>query len=185
MTLTRPIAKAPCGLVLTISLLGCAPKQQPIPDDSRRAALALLMASRVEIVEPFTRVKSFDDDATPDGIELLLQAVNALDNPGLMIAGQVRVELFEYVPASADPKGRRLEQWNAELTTEQQQRMHWNAMTQMYEFRLAIDPERIPRADRYLLAVTYTSPLGERLMDTCPINYADSALSGMRQRAAP
>jgi hypothetical protein len=175
------MATTSIGLILTFGLSGCGPKPQPIDDHSRREALALLMASRVEIVEPFTRVKSFDEDATPDGIELLLQAVNALENPGLMIAGQVRVELFEYVQASADPKGQRLEHWNVELTTEQQQRTHWNAMTQMYEFRLAIDPERIPRADRYLLAVTYTSPLGERLMDTCPISYTDWAMSGVRQ----
>ena len=162
-------------------LVGCAPKPQPISDASQRNALALLMASRIEIVEPFTRVKSFDEDATPDGIELLLQAVNALDNPGLMIAGNVRAELFEYVPASADHKGRRLEHWNIELATEQQQRTHWYAMTQMYEFRLAIDPEHIPPAEKYVLAVTYGSPIGERLTDECTVSYRDSSLSGTRR----
>jgi hypothetical protein len=134
--------------------------------------LALLMPSRVEIVEPFTRVKSFDDDATPDGIELLLRAVNALDNPGLMITGRVQAALYEYVPASGDPKGRRLEHWDIELATHEQQRRYFNSMTQMYEFKLGIDPAKIPPAEKYILAVTYSSPLGEHLTDECLISYA-------------
>ncbi len=133
--------------------------------------LALLMPSRIEIVEPFTRAKSFDDDATPDGIELLLQAVNFLGNPGLMIAGRVRVELYEYLPASGDQQGRRLENWDIKLTTAENQRTYWNGLTQMYEFRLGIDPTRIPPADKYVLTVSYNSPLGARLRDEYVINY--------------
>lgn len=137
--------------------------------------LALLMPSRVEVVEPFTRVKSFDQDAEPDGIELLLQAVNALDNPGLMLAGDIRVELFEHIPGSADPKGRRFEHWNLELTTAAQQRRYWNQLTQMYEFRLGVDLSRIPPGDKYVLLVTYNSPLGEHLTDECVITYRGAA----------
>lgn len=129
------------------------------------------MPSRVEIVEPFTRVKSFDDDATPDGIELLLQAVNSLDNPGLMIAGQVRVELFEHVAGSADQKGRRLEHWDVNLATAAHQKRYWNQLTQMYEFRLGVDPSVMPPADKFVLLVTYNSPLGEHLTDECVLSY--------------
>jgi hypothetical protein len=132
--------------------------------------IALVMPCRVEIVEPFTRVKSFDDDAIPDGIEVLIRAINALDSPGLMV-GRVRVELYEYVPASAEPKGRRLEHWAVELSSTQDQRRYWNPLTQMYEFRLGVDAKAIPRADRYVLMVTYDSPLGERLTDQYMINY--------------
>ena len=90
---------------------------------------------------------------------------------GLMIVGRVRVELYEYMPASGDRKGRRLEQWNIELTTAKQQRAHWSSLTQMYEWQLGLDPASIPRADKYILAVTYDSPLGERLTDECVIHY--------------
>lgn len=164
------------GLMLLASLNGCAAPPRALDDAAQREMLALLMPSRVEIVEPFTRVKSFDDNATPDGIELLIQAVNALDNPGLMIAGRVRVELYEYVPASADQKGRRLEHWDIELTTAHEQRTYWNALTQMYEFQLGIDPAKIPPADKYVLAVTYTSPLGDHLTDECIISYKTATL---------
>lgn len=142
-----------------------------VDEDARRSMLALLMPSRIEIVEPFTRVTSFNQTTTPDGIEVLLQAVNSLDNPGLMIAGDIRIELYEYLAASADPKGRRLEHWNVELSTAKQQREHWNHVTQMYEFRLRVDTAVIPDAKQYVLAVTYNSPLGDHLMDTCTIGY--------------
>ena len=125
------------------------------------------MPSRIEIVEPFTRVKSFDDDATPDGIGLLLQAVNSFGARGLMIAGNVRVALYEHVPASGDRKGRRLEHWEIPLTNAEQQREHWNDVTQMYEFLLQVDPAPIALADKYVLEVTYNSPLGEHLADEC------------------
>lgn len=133
--------------------------------------LALLMPGRVEIVEPFTSVKSFDDDNTSDGIELFLKAVNPLDNPGLMIAGTVRVELFEFVKASADHTGTRLEHWNIELTNEAQQKTYWNQLTQMYEFRLGIDPTKVPQADEYVIVVTYATPLGEYLTDNFVIPF--------------
>lgn len=146
-------------------LVGCA--SAPTADDNPQQykMLALLMPSRIEIVEPFTRVRSFGDTNQPDGIELLVQAVNSLDNPGLMIAGNIRVELYEYVAASGDQKGKPLERWDVELTTARHQKTYWNQLTQMYEFRLGINPAKIPRAERYVLVVTYDSPLGERLTD--------------------
>lgn len=137
--------------------------------------LELLMPTKVSIVRPFTRVTTFADGGAADGIELLLQASNALDNPGLMIVGDVRVELHEFVPGSGEPKGRHLEQWNVDLSSEKQQRTFWNSLTQMYEFRLGVDPERIPTADKYVLTVTYNSPLGEHLTDECLIEYRKGA----------
>ena len=156
---------------MLITAVGCASRPRTTDDAARRDMLTLLMPSRIKIVEPFTRVKSFDDDPTPDGIELLLQAVNSLDNPGLMIAGQLRVELFEHIAGSADQKGRRLEHWDIELATPAQQRRYWNQLTQMYEFRLAIDRTVMPLADKYVLLVTYNSPLGEHLTDEGVVAY--------------
>ncbi len=151
-------------------LSGCA--TAPMTQDAAQLhALSLLLPKRIEIVEPFTNVKSFDDDASPDGIELLLQAVNSLDNPGQMIVGEMRFELYEFVPASGDRRGRRLEYWDLALATEESQRDHWNQVTQMYEFRLRVDPAVLPIDDRYVLAVTYNSPLGDRLSTDCLIEY--------------
>jgi hypothetical protein len=150
---------------------GCSAPRVPKEDKARVRMLSLLMPVRIEIVEPFTRVRSFDEDGKPDGIELLLQAVNALDNPGLMIVGHLRVELHEYVEASALPAGRRVAQWEINLATEKDQRTHWNQLTQMYEFRLVVDPKLLPPAERYLLVVTYETPLNDRLSDQYVIQY--------------
>lgn len=158
-----------------ITLAGCAKSPGITDARSQEQMLTLLMPNRIEIVEPFTRIRSFDDNATPDGIELLLQAVNSLDNPGLMIVGDVRVEFFEYVPASGDRKGRRIDYWDVKLRTEEHQRTHWNQITQMYEFRLRADPAVIPGGEKYVLAVTYNSPLGQHLTAECLIRYQLSA----------
>lgn len=131
---------------------------------------SLLVANRIEIVEPFTRVRAFDGADTPNGIELLLQAVNPLNTPWNLV-GKVRVELYEYAPASGDRKSDRVEQWNVELTSDaQQQRKHWNSLTQMYEFRLGFDPARIDPGKRYILVVTCDSQTGGRLTDECLVD---------------
>lgn len=159
-------------LVLSAALCpACTPQANPQNEQGRRKMLALLMPERIEIVQPFTRVRSFDGDATPDGIELLLRAVNALDNPGIMIVGDVRAELYEYVPASAENKGRRVDVWNVDLSTAQQQRTYWNRLTQMYEFRLGLDVTQVRPGEKYVLHVSYTSPLGEHLTDEKILEY--------------
>ncbi len=144
---------------------GCVSPSPTVNDPMQRDMLSLLMPRRIEIVEPFTRVASFDKDDTPDGIQLLLQAVNYLDNPGLMIAGDVRVGLFEFVPASGERRGKRLDHWDIHLETEKQQRGYWNGVTQMYEFQLAVHSVDLADGKRYVLAVSYHSPLGDRLTD--------------------
>lgn len=147
-------------LVALFLLPGCATTPEAKLEAENRRVLALLLPSGVEIIEPFTRIANFDDDPKPDGIEIMLQAKNPLDSPCLMMVGSVRVELFEFVPASAEQKGRRIEFWNVDLTKPEDQERHWNRVTQMYEFRLGVDTARVPLAQKYLLEVTYNSPLG-------------------------
>jgi hypothetical protein len=154
------------AVILAVGCLWGCRSTGPVTElEEREAALALLLPSEIEIVAPFTKLKSFSESDQPDGIEILLQARNALDNPGLMIAGTVRIELYSYLQASAERKGRQLQKWTIPLQTEKQQKAHWNRLTQMYEFRVGVDVARIPRADRYVLLVTYRSPFGTFLTD--------------------
>ncbi len=159
------------GSLAVVCVVGCATTPIPTDEAKQRQMLELLMPTGIEIVEPFTRVTSFDNDAIPDGIEVLLQAVNSLGHRGQIVAGYIRVELFEHVPASGDKKGRRFQYWEVALTTVQEQKRHWNEITQMYELLLQVDPEPITPADKYILAVTYSSPLGEHLTDECLITH--------------
>jgi len=152
-------------IALAISGLGCPPQNKSIDDPAKQEMLRVLMPSKIKIVEPFTRVRSFDADNTPDGIEVLIQAVNSMGNSGLMVVGTMHIELYEHVSGSADQKGKRLEHWNIDITTPEQQKKFWNDLTQMYEFRLGVNPAVVPAAERFVLVATYNSPLGEHLTD--------------------
>ena len=125
--------------------------------------LAMVLPSQIEVVGPFTRVSDFDGKAGVDGIEVVARGVNSMGNAGVMLVGDVRVELYAFVPASADHKGRRLEHWNVALRTAEDQRRYWNRLTQMYEFRLGLNLQQLFLAERYVLLLTYTSPLGEHI----------------------
>jgi hypothetical protein len=160
-------------LLLTVGTTGCA-SHAPAPDEAaRQEVLRLLMPSRIEIVEPFARLRSFDNSTTPNGIELLIRAVNYLDDPGLMLVGDVRIELFSYVPASADQKGVQIDRWEIPLKTRADQQRYWNQLTQMYEFTLRVNTARLPTDDKFVILVTYRSPLGEFYRDEFVISYSD------------
>lgn len=167
------------GCILAAALWGgCALLPRSDFTLTDRDAFSLALPNRIDIVEPFTRIKSLSGGGVPDGIDLVVQAIGALDNPGLVLVGTLRVELFEFVASSADRKGSRLEQWQVELRTDHQQRIYWNHLTQMYEFHLGANLANLPQADSYVLLVTYTSPLGKRLSDELVI----TRRSGTRRR---
>jgi len=123
----------------------------------------LLMPERVGIM-PFTRVESFDDDERPDGIALLLRPINVLGDP-VNVVGRIRAELYTFVPASGLRAGSRLAVWEVTLNTEQDQRRYWSSTTQMYEFHLELNTDVVPSQPKYVLAVTYNTPLGTHLTD--------------------
>lgn len=182
-TLSLMIRRLGVFVLQGLMVAGCAAPYGGGDDPSKRAMLDLLLPQRIEIVEPFTRVRSFDDDLEPDGIEVLLQAINGMDNRGLMIAGSVRIELYEQMPGSADRRGRRLEHWEVDLTTKDNQKRFWNQLTQMYEFRLAVDLSRIPGGGKFVLLTTYNSPLGEHLDDECVLTYMGPKSEARETRA--
>lgn len=176
------------GSFLTYLILGgCTSTMHHVDfsSPSQKKGLELLLPSRIEIVQPFTRIRSFDGDSKPDGIELLIQAVNSLNNPGLQIMGDLRVELYEFVAASGEHKGSRLENWDIQLNSVRDQETFWNSLTRMYEFRLGINPAKIPQADHYVLTITYNSPFGERLTDEQVIRFQKSQVRSTAARSNP
>ncbi len=143
--------------------VGCTQPTGSLDDPQTREALKLLMPQEIQIA-PFTRVESFDQDARPDGIALLLRPINVLGAPA-NIVGMVRVELFEFVQASAIATGPRLAVWEVSLNTEEDWRKYWSSTTQMYEFRLEVESDVLPSSRKYVLVATYNTPLGEHLTD--------------------
>jgi hypothetical protein len=144
---------------------GCNEPSKSVENADQRVMLEMLMPRSVRIVGPFTKLASFDADEAPDGLDVLLRALDGFGDP-VKISGTVRIELYEFVPASGEPKGARIgEPWNIPLVSEQDQRTYWNRTTQMYEFKLQLNVRAIKPAQKYVLGVTYTTPLGDRMMD--------------------
>ena len=143
---------------------GCASPRIDLDNPATHQMLSLLMPAKI-IVEPFTGLKSFDDDDQPDGIELVMRPVDSVGDP-VKIAGALVIELYQFRPASAEPKGRKIEQWDVRLASLRDQDKYWNRVTQMYEIPLMLGPEALALgpADKYVIEVTYNTPLDQHMI---------------------
>jgi hypothetical protein len=154
--------------------MGCNRPAVDVSESATREQLSLLMPATVKIVAPFTRFRSPDKDGRPVGIDVLVQPVNAFGDP-VNIAGTLIVELYGFQPASGDPKGAKLEQWDIALTSERAQQTYWNRTTSMYEFRLQFDPAKVTSDRKFVLQVLYNTPLKEHMVDECVLELAPAA----------
>jgi len=89
-----------------------------------------------------------------------------LDEFGYQIKspGTFRFELFEFVPRSSQPKGKRIAVWHdIELVDSSKNNSYWkdHMRSYMFDFNFAADPGRA-----YLLQVTCICPRGVRLTAT-------------------
>lgn len=130
-----------------------------LPRESERVDILSLMLPAEIKIQPFTKIRSFDDDDVPDGIVAVVRPVDRFGDP-VKAAGFFYFELWSYQGASGDPKGQRLEFWDKTLTSADDIRLYWTR-AQMYEFQLAwtqgagaIRPDA-----KYVLTVTYRSPM--------------------------
>lgn len=161
----RRVGWGASGAAIALILGGCATSGSRARSDRSDQALALLLPTRIEIVGPSTRLHSPSGSGKPEVLELLLRGYTVLENPGAILVGDVRVELYTFQPASADNKGERICAWDISLRDKDQQHRFWNPIIQMYEFNLGIESAAIPRASKYVLSSTYRSPLETHLTD--------------------
>jgi hypothetical protein len=130
-------------------------------------AIALLLPKRIE-VQPFTRIASFNEDEVPDGISVYVRAVDQFGDP-VKVAGTFLFELYSYRQASAERKGKRLEFWQTQILSEEDQLRYWDHTSQMYEFRLEVqqlqtdEGEPILARRKAVLLVTFNTPDGQHL----------------------
>ncbi|NOT02694.1 MAG: hypothetical protein HOP29_18975 [Phycisphaerales bacterium] len=160
---------------MAVSLAGCmivmACRTTPAPLSNEQSdALATLLPQSIEIVEPFTRWADRDDRPGIDGLVVYVQPRNAAGDP-VQAAGRLLIELYAFRDGSADHKGARLEHWSLPLLNSNDQDDHWNRATEMYEFRLALSGASavdVP-GQRFVLAATYRSVLGDNRNDECSL----------------
>lgn len=89
--------------------------------------------------------------------------VSLLDSFGYQMKspGLFRFELYERVPRSAEPKGRRVCIWpDIDLTDVVENNGYWRDFLRAYEFSLPFEPET---SQNHILQVTCLCPNGKRL----------------------
>ncbi|MFQ6048963.1 MAG: hypothetical protein ACE5K7_06330 [Phycisphaerae bacterium] len=147
------------GGILVVAA-GCQGDWQLAGGGGKAATAELYLPRRIEIL-PFTKVRSFDDDAIPDGIEVVLRPIDSLGD-AIKTYGQYHFEVYEYRKGSAQRKGERVGFWQVGVGTMADQRRFWDRITRTYQFRLSWDRPLQP-GRKYVLQVTYWPPSGKRL----------------------
>ena len=132
--------------------------------------MSLMLPEKLQ-VQPFTQVKSFDDDDVPDGILAVVRPVDRLGDP-VKAVGFFYFELWTYQPASSDRKGERIAFWDRDIATLEEIRLYWTR-AQMYEFQLAWTQgvsELRPNA-KYLFIASYRTPWDTTIQDEYVIDF--------------
>lgn len=158
------VGLAGIAILFCLGLAGCERRTDADPAAcTPEEQLKLLLPAKIDVL-PFTKVKSWDDDQIPDGIEVVLRPLDSFGDQTKAV-GCFRFELYTYRKADSDIRGQRVGFWEENLNTRNAQSLHWDKITRTYRFRLVWTGET-PRPGKYVLEVTYLAPSGLRLVDT-------------------
>lgn len=113
---------------------------------------------------PFTKARSFDDDAVPDGIGVSLRPLDGTGDP-VKAYGTFIFELYAHRDASGNHRGDLLQSWTQPVADPEDQKRFWERVTSTYEFQLSWEGQPIPPQKKYVLAVSFQAPGGKRLFD--------------------
>ena len=114
---------------------------------------------KIDIV-PLTEFTGVNDAGEEQKIKAY---VSLLDSFGYQIKapGTFRFELYEKVPRSAEPKGKRIDIWpDIDLNDVVENNRYWRDFLRAYEFNL---PSESESDQNYILEATCLSPNGKRL----------------------
>jgi hypothetical protein len=124
---------------------------------------------KVDIL-PLTR---FASGGAEEGVSRIEAYISLLDSFDCQIKAPVsfRFELYEYVPRSADPKGKRVALWaDVELTDATQNNNYWQDYLRAYRFTLDFEHQGGPDS---VLQVTCLCPGGRRLSDDSVLRHTE------------
>jgi hypothetical protein len=142
-----------------------------MPTEKERTEMLGLMLPHTIKIQPFTKIKSFNEDEVPDGVLAVVRAFDVFGDP-VKAVGHWYFELWTYVEASGDRKGQRLAFWDRNLRTPEEVRLYWTR-AEMFEFQLAwtggvgaVQPGR-----KLLLSATYRAPWDETFQDEYVLDF--------------
>lgn len=161
-----------CLLLGAFSLLSaCGRGRVTAVNDTDDAALRGVYGPRQIEVLPFTKIRSFDDDVIPDGLEVSLRPLDAMSDP-VKVYGTFIFELYRYRDASGNRAGQQLETWTQPIRTVDDQKRFWDRVTSTYIFQLTWEGGDFPPPNKkYLLTVSYQAPGEKRLFAEYPFEF--------------
>jgi hypothetical protein len=113
---------------------------------------------------PFTKARSFDDDAIPDGIGVSLRPLDSAGDP-VKAYGTFIFELFAYKQALGSHRGELLQSWTQPVLGPTDQKKFWERVTSTYDFQLSWEGKPIAPDRRYVLTASFQSRGSDRLFD--------------------
>jgi hypothetical protein len=164
----------PVMLVAWLSLAGCesptTPTAAPAVEPIVPAELCWgYQATDIRIVG----LSGFSEERYGQIGSQLEVVVEMLDSFGSRIKspGVFRIELYEYLPRSNDPKGKRVFAWpDADLTRPSDNNAAWRDFLRAYRFDLSMDMRPVIPSS-YILEVTCLTPAGKRFTAQSRISY--------------
>jgi hypothetical protein len=150
---------------------GCEPDSSAGRVSSNRAddALGAYVPSEVRIVG-LTEIAPVSAGPWQGKLKIYVDLIDTfgcrVKSPGLF-----RFELYEFVPRSSEPKGKRIFfPPDTDLTDATENNKHWRDFLRAYQFEPPLNFS--PRPDEsFVLEVTFTTPQGSRLKDTFQLRY--------------
>jgi hypothetical protein len=162
----------------SILFAGCSDRPPVKAGDPQMDAFVEVMMPRsIEIQRYLTRPVDFSGSGEADGIEVVLSAEDADQDP-VKCVGAFQFELYTQRKASGDPLGTRLAHWPVDLNSTQQMKKNWDRVSRFYRFPLEFDG-KLP-AGEYILTASLRTPTGESLFDQYGFTH-----DGSRIRRAP
>ncbi|KPK76026.1 MAG: hypothetical protein AMJ79_08650 [Phycisphaerae bacterium SM23_30] len=146
-------------------IIGCNGMESKPADEERAGAF---FVKEVRLQRSFTRILEADpQQGEPAGIEAYVELLDQFGDP-IKGAGVFRFEIFRYVPAVSDPRGRRFAGAGMQvldLSEPQVSQQYWDGITQCYRMILEL-PEEAAGARQIVLQATFISDPTGRVQDT-------------------
>jgi hypothetical protein len=142
-----------------------------MPTEKERVDMLALMLPQSIKIQPFTKIRSFNEDDIPDGILAVVRPLDKFGDP-VKAVGLFYFELWTYVEASGLPRGERLAYWERNITSSEEVRLYWTR-AEMYEFQLAwtAGVEAVQPGRKFVLTATWRAPWDETFQDEYIIDF--------------
>ena len=138
-------------------------------------------------VLPFTKPRSFDDDAIPDGIGVSLLTLDGAGDE-VKAYGTFIFELYNYRLAASDHRGELIRSWTQLVLDIKAQKQFWERASKTYEFQLSWEGQPLAPQKKYVLAASFQAPGSERLFDIYEFDFnvtREEILQGLQGTTPP